>query len=280
MKFLKFKSIMTATAMVAAMGAFATTVYAAPAKAAKSAKPAAAQEDEVIKIVRIDDDNFEKEIMRTDKPTILDVFSSSCPPCLIMIPTLIDIAKKYSDVKVASVGFDEPNVQKIKNTLPIQAFPTFFLIKDGRIVNRIQGAASEEQLLAALQYTPKAQPAAKPAKAAPKKKAGTQNLTCSTNGQFGGIQNHVTMSLVITDDHIDNVDLVTDVFVTPEMESRRAQLKQMFIQSGKGTVEETMTGFRLHTANESPFIKAMNMQRKSSYAEMKAGLELQGFKCK
>ncbi len=234
--------------------------------------------EDVIKIVRVDDNNFEKEILYSDKPTILDVFSSSCPPCLIMIPTLIDIAKKYPDVKVASVGFDEPNVQKIKNTLPIQAFPTFFLIKDGRVVNRIQGAASEADLLAALQYTPKAQPAAKPAKA--KKKAGTQKLSCSTNGQFGGLQNHVTMSLVITDDHIDNVDLVTDVFVTPELEGRRAQLKQMFIQSGKGTVEETMTGFRLHTANESPFIKAMNMQRKSTYAEMKAGLELQGFKCK
>ena len=258
--------------MVAAMGAF-SSVVAAPAKAAKAAQ------DEVIKIVRVDDSNFEKEIMKTDRPTILDVFSSCCPPCLIMIPTLIDIAKKYPDVKVASVGFDEPNVQKIKNTLPIQAFPTFFLIKDGRIVNRIQGAASEEDLLAALQYTPKAQPA-KPAKAASKKKAGTQKLSCSTDGQFGGIKNHVTMNLVITDDHIDNVDLVTDVFVTPELEGRRAQLKQMFIQSGKGTVEETMTGFRLHTANESPFIKAMNMQRKSTYAEMKAGLELQGFKCK
>ena len=272
MKCLMFKSVIGAVAMIAAMGAF-SSVVAAPAKAAKAAQ------DEVIKIVRVDDSNFEKEIMNTDRPTILDVFSSSCPPCLIMIPTLIDIAKKYPDVKVASVGFDEPNVQKIKNTLPIQAFPTFFLIKDGKIVNRIQGAASEEDLFAALQYTPKAQPDAKPAKAAPKKKAGTQKLTCSTNGQFGGIQNHVTMSLVITDDHIDNVDLVTDVFVPPELESRRAQLKQMFIQSGKGTVEETFTGFRLHTANESPFIKAMNMQRKSSYAEMKAGLELQGFKC-
>lgn len=276
MKCLKFKSIMGTIAMVTAMGVFSSvsTVYAAPAKATKASKSA---QDEVIKIVRIDDDNFEKEIMNTDRPTILDVFSSSCPPCLIMIPTLIDIAKKYPDVKVASVGFDEPNVQKIKNTLPIQAFPTFFLIKDGRIVNRIQGAASEADLLAALQYTPKAQPAAKPAKA---KKTGTQKLSCSTDGQFGGIQNHVTMNLVITDDHIDNVDLVTDVFVTPEMEGRRAQLKQMFIQSGKGTVEETITGFRLHTANESPFIKAMNMQRKSTYAEMKAGLELQGFKCK
>lgn len=272
MKCLKFSSVLGIAAVVAMS---AVGVWAAPAKSAKNAKVSA--QDEVIKIVRVDDSNFEKEIMNTDKPTILDVFSSSCPPCLIMIPTLIDIAKKYPDIKVASVGFDEPNVQKIKNTLPIQAFPTFFLIKNGAIVNRIQGAASEADLLAALQYTPKAQPAAKPAKA---KKTGTQKLSCSTNGQFGGIQNHVTMSLVITDDHIDNVDLVTDVFVPPEMTDRRDYLKQMFVQSGKGTVEETVTGFRLHTANESPFIKAMNMQRKSSYAEMKAGLELQGFSCK
>ncbi len=236
-----------------------------------------AQKNEDIHIVKVDDSNFEKEILHSDKPVILDIFSSSCPPCLIMIPTLIDIAKKYPDIKVASIGFDEPNVEKIKNTLPIRAFPTFFMIKDGSIVNMIQGAAGEADLLAALQYTPKAQPQTKQSKA--KKKAGKQKLTCSHNGDFGGLPNHLTMSLVFTDDHIDNVDLVTDVFVPPEMNDRRAYLKQMFVQSGKGTVEETATGFRLHTANESPFIKAMNMQRKSSYAEMKAGLELQGFTC-
>lgn len=272
MKYLKFSSVLGMAAVVAMS---AVSVWSAPAKAAKSAK--ASTQEEVIKIVRVDDSNFEKEILNSDKPVILDIFSSSCPPCLIMIPTLIDIAKKYPDVKVASVGFDEPNVEKIKNTLPIQAFPTFFLIKNGGIVNRIQGAASEAELLAALQYTPKAQPAAKAAKA---KKTGTQKLSCSHNGQFGGLSNHLTMSLVFTDDHIDNVDLVTDVFVPPEMSDRRASIKQMFVQSGKGTVEETVTGFRLHTANESPFIRAMNMQRKSSYAEMKAGLELQGFTCK
>lgn len=270
------KKICSALSVVAFAGAVGfsgmiSSVQAAPAKAAKGAQ------EEVIKIVHVDDSNFEKEIMHTDKPTILDITSTSCPPCLIMIPTLIDIAKKYPDIKVASVGIDEPNVQKIKNTLPIQAFPTFFFIKDGKIINRIQGAANEAQLLAALQYTPKAQPA-KPAKKTAK--TGTKNLTCSTDGQFGGLQNHVTMSLVFTDDHIDNVDLVTDVFLTPEMESRRANIKQMFIQSGKGEIEETMFGFRSHTANDHPFIKAMNMHRSSSYAEMRAGLELQGFKCK
>jgi len=259
-----------AVAIVATMGVFAG-VNAAPAKTA-------VQAEETIKIIHVNDSNFEKEIMQTDKPTILDITSTSCPPCLIMIPTLIDIAKKYPDVKVASVVFEGDNVQKIKNTLPIQAFPTFFLIKDGRIINRIQGAASEQDLLSALQYTPKAQPAAKPAKKS--KTNSPKNLSCSVNGEFGGLKNHVTMSLVFSNDHIDSVDLVTDVFLPPEMESRRADIKARFEASSKGTVEETMTGFRLHTANESPFVKAMNMNRNSSYAEMKAGLEMQGYKCK
>lgn len=266
-------SLKSAVAIVAAMGVVAG-VNAAPAKAA--AKDA--HEDEVIKIVHVNDANFEQEILKSDKPTILDITSTSCPPCLIMIPTLIDIAKKYPDVKVASVVFEANDVQKIKNTLPIQAFPTFYLIKDGRIVNQIQGAANEQQLLSALQYTPKAQPAAKPAKKA--KATGPKTLSCGVNGEFGGLQNHVTMTMVFNGDHIDNVDIVTDVFIPPAMESRRPSIKARFEQSSKGTVEETMTGFRLHTANESSFVKAMNMQRNSSYAEMKAGLELQGYKCK
>ena len=90
-----------------------------------------------IKIVKVNDSNFEKEIMKSKTPVILEISSTSCPPCLVMIPTLIGIAKNYSDIKVASVGIDEPGIDKIKATLPIQAFPTFFLIKDGKIVNRL-----------------------------------------------------------------------------------------------------------------------------------------------
>jgi thioredoxin-like negative regulator of GroEL len=84
-----------------------------------------------IRIVKINDSNFEKEILQSKKPVILEISSTSCPPCLIMIPTLISIAKNYSDIKVASVGIDEPNLDKVKATLPVQAFPTFCLIKDG-----------------------------------------------------------------------------------------------------------------------------------------------------
>ena len=197
-----------------------------------------------------------------------------------MIPTLIGIAKNYRDIKVASVGIDEPNIEKIKNTFPIQAFPTFFLIKDGQIVNRLVGVVKEEQLLQALNYTPSAnaakpQPAKKPAK----KTGKDRNLVCKVNGQFNGLKNLVTISFVFGDTEIKNVDIVTDVFVPPEMSDKREEMMAHIRASGKGEVTPTMAGFQMHIDNDCRFMKAMDMKRTSTYGEMRAGLELQGFKC-
>lgn len=241
-----------------------------------SAKGAAQADDEDIKIVKVNDFNFEKEILQSKKPVILEISSTSCPPCLIMIPTLIGIAKNYSDIKVASIGIDEPNIDKIRATLPIQAFPTFFLVKDGRIVNRLVGAVKEEDLLAALQYTPK--PGA--AKATKKRKNSKKNLTCKVNGQFNGLKNLVTISFVFGETEIDNVDIVTDVFIPPEMEDHREEIIAKMRASGKGEVTTTMTGLQIHIDNNCRFMKAMDMKRTSTYGEMRAGLELQGFTCK
>ena len=232
---------------------------------------------EEIRIVKINDSNFEAEIMNSKQPIILEFSSTSCPPCLIMIPTLISIAKNYEDIKVASVGIDDPGIEKVKNTFNITAFPTFFFIKDGKIIGRKIGAIKENEMLAALGYSPKVTKAQKKPK---KSKNQKSNLVCSIDGQFNGLKNHVTISFEFKNGEIKNVDLVTDVIIPPALEEHREAIKQRFIESGKSEVTETMTGFRLHTANDSPFIKAMDMKRTSTYGEMKAGLELQGFSCK
>lgn len=237
----------------------------------------APNDDEDIRIVKVNDSNFEQEILQSDKPTILEFSSTSCPPCLIMIPTLISIAKNYPDIKVASVGIDEPGIEKIKNTFPIQAFPTFYFIKNGQIVHRAIGAIKEEEMLAALQYTPKKEAKKKQAK---KKSSKKRNLSCSVNGQFNGLKNHVTISFVFGKEEIENVDIVTDVFVPSELESHREEMMAKIRASGKGDVSPTLTGFQMHTGNDSRFMKAMDMKRTSTYGEMKAGLELQGFTCK
>ena len=252
------------------------TIFVAAATVnAKSAAPQTYTED--IKIVKIDDRNFDSEVLQSKKPVILEISSTSCPPCLIMIPTLIGIAKNYSDIKIATVGIDEPGIEKIKASLPIQAFPTFFLIRDGKIVNKLVGAVKEEDLLSALQYTP-SKKVTQPAKTK-KAKNSPKNLVCKTNGQFNGLKNMVTISFVFGNTEIENVDIVTDVFVPPELGDRREQMIEHVRASGKGEVEPTMTGFRMHIDNDCRFMKVMDMKRTSTYGEMRAGLELQGFNC-
>ena len=265
------------------VAAFAVAlVLAAGGSTFADAKGKSLSDDEDIRIVKIDDNNFEKEILQSDKPVILEVSSTSCPPCLIMIPTLISIAKNYRDIKVASVGIDEPNIERIKNTLPIQAFPTFFLVKNGQVLNRLVGVVKEDVLLQALQYTP--DPKAKAAQANKKtkksKNPGKRNLVCKVDGQFNGLKNLVTISFVFGENEIENVDIVTDVFVPPEDFDRREQMIEHVRASGKGEVTPTMTGFQMHIDNDCRFMKAMDMKRTSTYGEMRAGLELQGFTCK
>lgn len=238
----------------------------------------AATNDTDIKIVKVNDSNFEKEILFSDKPVILDITSTSCPPCLIMIPTLIDIAKKYPDIKVATVGIDEPNIEKIKNTLPIQAFPTFYLINKGTIVNRLIGVVKEKELLAALQYTPSKE-ILEAQKTKKQPKNTKKNLTCKVDGQFNGLKNKVTISFVFNDYDIKNVDIVTDVLIPKELESKRNELIERVRAGGKGEVIPTETGFKMHIDNDCRFMKAMDMKRTSTYGEMRAGLELQGFTC-
>src|SRR5574344_2287956 len=242
---------------------------------AVSAVPAiAAPRTDDIRIVKINDSNFEQEVLKSSKTVLLEISSTSCPPCLTMIPTIISIAKNHPEIKVASVGIDEPNLDKVKASLPIQAFPTFFIVKKGAIVNELVGATKEENLLNALGVSanPAKKAAAKSVKEAPGK------LTCTVNGQFGGLQNFVSISFDFADGEIKGLNLNTDVIVPPQLD--RNAIMQKISASGKGEVTPTMMGFRIHNDMQSRFIRARDMKKTSTYGEMRAGLELQGFSCK
>ncbi len=226
-------------------------------------------------IVKINDNNFEKEILNTDKAVILEFSSPSCPPCLAMIPTIIGLAKNYKDLKVGSVNADDADVAGVMQQFNIRAFPTFYLIKNRQVVDVIVGGANEDRLLKPFNIQKIAE-TKKPAKNA----KGEKKMTCGVNSEFGGLKNHVTISFAFSGNEIKDIDIVTDVFLPPELQDRRVELMRRFAASGKGEVTPTVAGLRMHTANESDFIKAMDMKRISTFEDVKAALELQGFSCK
>jgi len=105
------------------------------------------EETSDVKLVKVTEDNFKEEVLKSDKPVILEFSSNSCPPCITMISTMINIAKNNSDIKVASVNSDEDNTSKILEKYEINAFPTILIFKEGEVVKTFVGVTSEDALL-------------------------------------------------------------------------------------------------------------------------------------
>ena len=101
-------------------------------------------------ILHANDSNFEEIVLNSDKPVILEFFSNSCPPCLTMIPTMINIAKNNKDVKVVSINASEKESQEVVKKYSIQAYPTILIIKNGEVVKNFVGATNEENIMKAL----------------------------------------------------------------------------------------------------------------------------------
>jgi len=97
------------------------------------------------KIVYTTDEGFEADVLKSDKPVLLDFWAEWCGPCKMIAPLLDDAAEEYADrMTVAKLNIDEN-----PNTPPkygIRSIPTLMLFKDGTVHAQKLGAMSKSQL--------------------------------------------------------------------------------------------------------------------------------------
>jgi thioredoxin 1 len=98
--------------------------------------------------IKININNFNEEVLRSDKPVLLDFWASWCGPCRMVGPILDEIAEEREDIKVCKINVDEE--PELASEYGIMSIPSLMVMKDGVIVNRSVGAKPKAQILAML----------------------------------------------------------------------------------------------------------------------------------
>jgi thioredoxin 1 len=96
-------------------------------------------------IVHTNDSNFEADVLKSDKPALVDFWAEWCGPCKMIAPLLEEAASEYSDkMSVVKINVDEsPNIAQ---KFGIRSIPTLMLFKDGAVQAQKLGAMSKSQL--------------------------------------------------------------------------------------------------------------------------------------
>ena len=90
--------------------------------------------------ITLNDSNFEQEVLKSDRPVLVDFWATWCGPCRMLAPLISQLAEKYSDfIKVGKVDVDENPL--LAQSFNISSIPTLIIFKDGKILSQRVGGA-------------------------------------------------------------------------------------------------------------------------------------------
>ena len=96
-------------------------------------------------VLVITSENFEKEVINSDKTVLLDFWASWCGPCRMVSPIIDEIADEPPEIKVGKINVDDQ--PELASQFNIMSIPSLFVVKNGQVVNQSVGVQPKQQIL-------------------------------------------------------------------------------------------------------------------------------------
>lgn len=99
-------------------------------------------------VMTITKENFQKEVIESEKTVLLDFWAGWCGPCRMVSPIVDEIAAENSGVKVGKINIDEQ--RELAEAFRVMSIPTLLVMKKGEVVRQSVGAQPKQQILSML----------------------------------------------------------------------------------------------------------------------------------
>lgn len=99
-------------------------------------------------ILNITKENFETEVLKSDKKVLLDFWATWCGPCTMLSPIVDEVSNEFENVKFGKINVDEQN--ELAQAFGISSIPALIVIQDGKIVKQSIGLIPKDKVISLL----------------------------------------------------------------------------------------------------------------------------------
>lgn len=100
-------------------------------------------------VIQITKSNFDEEVLKSDRPVLLDFWASWCTPCSMLSPVVDEVANEMPSIKVGKINIDEE--EDLASRFNVMSIPTLVYIKNGNVINTIVGVVPKTSILQMVQ---------------------------------------------------------------------------------------------------------------------------------